>query len=392
MEKTYVVYGLHCGNCSDKLEKELNAADNLGSIRFDKKSKEITINDEKYLERAKLIVSANGAFMLSEDDIHEHEEHDHEGHEHHESEHAHHHGHGHHHGHSHSHFIAGESSSRNIGIAFFLNLIFSIAEFIFGTIFNSVAIMTDAVHDLGDALSIGVSWVLQKISTKEADSKYADGYGRFSLLGSLFTGVVLIGGSVLMIFRSIPRLINPEPVDYNGMLVMAVAAIAMNVYAGYLMSKGSSKNEKMLSFHMLEDVLGWAAVLVVAFVLRFTDWYILDPILSILIAAFILYKILPEFIESSKVFMNIVPKDIDMDELKEKILKIDNVQGITNLHTHSLDGENNHFSAVLFVNTKDVDKIEEIKDKVRLELIEFNVTKTTIEVIPDLNGVVKNLL
>lgn len=288
-----------------------------------------------------------------------------------------------HHDNHHNHYNLENKSTRNIGIAFFLNFLFSIIEFIFGGLFNSYAIMADAVHDLGDAFSIGVSWALQKISTREPDHRYIDGYGRFSLLGSLFTGIVLIAGSTIMIILSVPRLINPEPVNYNGMFGLAMFAIAINVFAAYLMYKGKSKNEKMLTLHMLEDVLGWVAVLIVAFVLRFVDWYILDPILSISIAIFILYKTVPEFISSIKVFMNVVPEDMDLSDLKERIIAIENVNAAVNLHTHSIDGVSNIFSITLFVDTRDMDEIECIKDKVRLLLTNYNVVNATIEIVAD---------
>lgn len=373
MLKEYRVHGLHCKNCSDQLDDDIKSLPNSEGIHYNKEEGILSFTDEDDLEDVKILVRANGGILLEGDKKSQHKDK-----RHYEQE----------DNHSHSHVSTGDESSRNIGIAFFLNLFFSIAEFIFGSLFNSFAIMSDAVHDLGDAFSIGVSWILQKVSTKEPDYKYADGYGRFSLLGSLFTGLVLIGGSITMVILSIPRMFSPEPVNYKGMFWLAIAAIAINGYAGYLMYKGASKNERMLSFHMLEDILGWVAVLVVSFVLRFVDWYILDPILSFLIASFILYKTIPEFISSAKVFMNVAPHNVDMAELKEKILDLNHVHGISNLHTHSIDGVSNVFSATLFVNTKDGEKIEEIKEQARLLLINYNIVNTTIEVVPDIKRIV----
>lgn len=370
MVKEYRVYGLHCKNCSNKLAEELISLPNSDQIYYDKEARKLIITEKNDYENVKLKVSANGAYLVPEHMINQHDDKNDDDH------------------HSHSHVSTEDEPTRNIGIAFFLNLIFSVAEFIFGSLFNSFAIMTDAVHDLGDALSIGVSWILQKISTKEPDSKFSDGYGRFSLLGSLFTGLVLIGGSIMMIIRSIPRLSNPEPVNYNGMLWLAIVAIAINVYAGYLMNKGNTKNEKMLSYHMLEDVLGWMAVLVVSFILRFVDWYILDPILSVLIATFILYKTIPVLLSSAKVFMNVVPENMDVIELRQRILDLNHVHGISNLHTYSIDGVNNIFSVTLFVDTNEGQQIEDIKDHVRLLLVDYKVVNTTIEVIPDVGRIV----
>lgn len=378
MEKEYRVYGIHCSNCAEDLAEQLSSLPNGDKINYNKEEGILKLTDENIYEDAKLLVRANNGYLVDVDQTSKLDDKKED------KNHSHHHG----HGHSHSHVSAGEESTRNIGIAFFLNLAFSIAEFIFGSLFNSFAILSDAVHDLGDAFSIGVAWILQKVSIKEPDHKYSDGYGRFSLLGSLFTGLVLIAGSVTMVILSIPRIFNPEPVNYTGMFWLAIVAILINGYAGYLMYKGSSKNEKMLSFHMLEDILGWLAVLIVSIVLRFVDWYVLDPILSLAIATFILYKTVPEFINSSRIFMNVAPEDVDMEKLKDEILGLDHIHGISNLHTHSIDGVENVFSATLFVDTEDMEKIEEIKDQVRLLLIERDIVNTTIEVVPDVKRIV----
>ncbi len=369
MSNRYKVVGLHCEECSSKLAEILDNKSNIEGLNYDLESNVLTIDNLNDYEMVKLLVQSNGGTLINETDIKEvlNEKQDHD------------HGH-HHHG--------ADVSTKNIGIAFFLNLFFSVGEFIFGTLFNSVAIMSDAVHDLGDSISIGVAWVLQKLSRKEPDSHYKDGYGRFSILGALFTGIVLIMGSFLMIIRSVPRLINPVEVDYEGMLILAIIAIIINVFAAWLMHKGSSKNEKMLSLHMLEDVLGWFAVLIVSIILRYTNWYILDPVLAILIAAFILYKAIPPFIDSLKIFMNKVPEQLDLKSLEEKILKLEKVNKVTNIHTHSIDGNRSIFVGTLFVSTDNLNEIESIKDKVRVLLMDYDITNSTIEVVSDLKKIV----
>ena len=133
--------------------------------------------------------------------------------------------------------------NKNIKIAFFINFIFSMIEFFFGSLFNSVSIMSDAVHDLGDSISIGFAWFFQGYSEKQQDEQFTFGYNRFSLFGALITGVVLIGGSFFMIYRSIPRLIDPQPVNYSGMFWLSLVAIGLNGYAAWILSKGTSKNE-----------------------------------------------------------------------------------------------------------------------------------------------------
>ena len=200
--------------------------------------------------------------------------------------------------HDHDH----SSSSQRIGWAFFLNLRFTIIEFIGGWLTNSTAIMADAVHDLGDSLSIGLAWILSKIADKQADETYSYGYQRFSLLGALVNGAVLIGGSVWVLSEAIPRLSKPEMPHTEGMILLALFGVAVNGFAAYKLSHGKSLNERILNWHLLEDVLGWVAVLLIALVLTFIELPILDPLLSIGFTLFILFNVAKSVIDTIKVF------------------------------------------------------------------------------------------
>lgn len=266
-----------------------------------------------------------------------------------ENEKHHNHSHGHSHGHNHSH--VNSSATRNIVIVFILNLGFAIIEFIYGTIFNSMAILSDAVHDLGDSISIGFALIFQLISQKKAkaNSEYTFGYSRFSLLGALVTGAILLVGSILMIVNSIPLLFNPEPTNAQGMFWLAIIAILINGLASWILSKGSSRNESMLNLHMLEDVLGWIGVLIVSLVLYFTDLYILDSILAIAISLFILSKAIPNFWGTLKILLNASPESIDIEQVKNQILQLPGVKNISHLHIWSIDGEENVMTVTIFV-------------------------------------------
>ena len=197
------------------------------------------------------------------------------------------HSHGHDHGHIHTH----HGDVKNIKIAFFLNLGFSIVEIIGGFLTNSVAILSDAVHDLGDSFSLGLAWYFQKFSRKQRDKNFTYGYKRFSLVGALINSIVLIAGSVLILSEAIPRIFNPQQADAGGMFLLAILGIIVNGIAVVRLRKGSSLNEKVVSLHMLEDVLGWSAVLIGAIIMKFTNLYIIDPILSVLISFFILFNV-----------------------------------------------------------------------------------------------------
>ncbi|WP_282019636.1 cation diffusion facilitator family transporter [Planomicrobium okeanokoites] len=273
-----------------------------------------------------------------------------------------------------------DRSSKNIKLAFVINLLFSIGEFIGGFLINSVAIMSDAVHDLGDAIALGASWFLQKISNKDQDKKFSFGYQRFSLLGALLNAAVLIAGSVYIFFQAIPLLFNPEHSNAQGMIWFALAGVVLNGYAAFKLHKGKSVNEGVLSWHMLEDVLGWVAVLIVGIVLLFKDIHILDPILSLAIALFILFNVIRNLIKTMKILLEGVPEGIDIKEVQSKIEGISGVQSVRQLNIWSIDGEENALNLHLSVEAKSLGETNTIKEKVREATSGLKIKHSTIEV------------
>lgn len=274
------------------------------------------------------------------------------------------------------------SSKFAVWLAFVLNFSFAIIEFIFGGLFGSSAILADAVHDLGDALAIGISAFLESISNREEDSHYTLGYKRFSLLGAILTAVILITGSSLVILENISKLIEPQPVDHEGMLWLGVIAIAINLTASLIVRKGQTKNESILSLHFLEDTLGWLAVIVVAIILRYTDWYFLDPLLSLLISAFILSKALPRFWSTLKIFLDAVPEGVDIQQVKSDLERLDHVASINQLNLWTMDGLEKN--AIVHVCLEHVKHMEVCKESIRTLLKESGFQNVTIEVDEDL--------
>ena len=266
-------------------------------------------------------------------------------------------------------------TEKNILIAFLLNLLFSIIEFIGGAITNSVAIISDSIHDMGDAMSIGVSFFLERKSTKSPDNKYTYGYIRYSVLGSIITTFILLGGSVLVIYNAIGRLVNPVEINYNGMIGFAVLGVLINFLAAYFTKEGDSLNQKSVNLHMLEDVLGWVVVLAGAIIMRFTDIKIIDPILSIGVAIFILINSLKTLKEVVDLFLEKTPNNIDIDEIKEHLLEIKGVIDVHHIHIRSIDGFNNYATMHIVVDGD----YKQIKDKIKEELEEHGIAHTTIE-------------
>ena len=268
-------------------------------------------------------------------------------------------------------------SSRNMTIAFLLNFSFAIIEFIFGLLFHSSAVLADAIHDTGDALAIGLSTLFEKISTKKEDHNYTLGYKRYSLLGALLTSVILLVGSTLVIVENIPKLLAPEKVNYDGMLILGIVAIAVNTAASRVVSHGHSHNESILSLHFLEDILGWLAVILVSLILRFTDWYFLDPLLSLVIAGFILSKALPKFWENIQIFLDHVPSDVDLSQLYQEIAVLENVRAITQLNVWTTDGLEKY--AMLHICLEDPNLLAETQAVLRQKLLAYGIAKVTIQ-------------
>ena len=267
-------------------------------------------------------------------------------------------------------------TEKNILIAFILNFAFSIFEFFGGLITNSVAILSDSVHDMGDALSIGISFFLEKKSKKHADNKYTYGYVRYSVLGGLITTIILIVGSILVIYNAIGRIINPIEINYEGMIIFAIVGVVLNFIAAYFTKDGESINQKSVNLHMLEDVLGWIIVLVGAIIMKFTDIRLLDSIMSIGVAIFILINALKNLKEVLGLFLEKTPNGIDIEELKKHLLEIENVDDIHHIHVWSIDGYNNY--ATMHIVTK-AENIKELKVKIRQELSEHNICHAILE-------------
>lgn len=266
-------------------------------------------------------------------------------------------------------------TEKNILIAFILNLLFSVFEFVGGIFTSSVAIVSDAVHDMGDALSIGISYFLEKKSKKQPDETFTYGYARYSVIGSVITTLILLFGSVMVIYNAILRIINPVPINYNGMIIFAVFGVIVNFIAAYVTREGDSLNQKAVNLHMIEDVLGWAVVLVGAVVMRFTNLWIIDSLMSIGVSLFIFVNAFKNLKEVLDLFLEKVPKNVCVEEIKEHILKVEGVIDVHHIHIWSLDGHNNF--ATMHIVSNECQK--ELKEKIREELSEHGINHATLE-------------
>ena len=269
-----------------------------------------------------------------------------------------------------------KSTEKNILIAFVLNLVFSLIEIAGGLFTNSVAILSDAIHDFGDAFSIGVSCFLERKSKKKPDETYTYGYLRYSVLGAFITTIILTIGSIVVLTGAIFRIIHPVSLHYEGMILLAILGIIFNFPAAYKTREGDSLNQKAVNLHMLEDVLNWVVVFIGAIVMKFTDITYIDSIMSIGIALFLLKQALENLKNILNLFLAKVPSNLHVDEIKKELLKIPKVENVHHIHVWSMDGVHHYATMHVVVSGKYDFKLKNtIKDKLK----EMGIMHSTLE-------------
>ena len=241
------------------------------------------------------------------------------------------------------------TTTENIKVAFALNLGFAILELIGGLAFNSIAILSDALHDLGDSISLGLAWFFENYSNRESDEKYPYGYGRFSLLSALINAIVLVLGSYIILSEAIKRLLVQEPTQPIGMIGFALLGILVNGAAALRLRNEESQNAKIVGWHLLEDVIGWIAVLIGGILMFFFDLPFIDPVLAIILSIYVLYNVLKNLKETLGLFLQRTPKNIDMDLIKEELCNCANVLSAHDTRVWSLDGERHVLSTHLVI-------------------------------------------
>ncbi|MFD2513532.1 cation diffusion facilitator family transporter [Pontibacter locisalis] len=282
----------------------------------------------------------------------------------------------HNHSHGHHHHHAGG----NIKVAFFLNFGFTILELIGGVMINSVAILSDALHDLGDSLSLGLAWYFEKVAKRDRDKNFTFGYKRFSLLGAIINSVILLVGSFIILSEAIPRILAPEPVHAPGMIGFAILGIIVNGAAVLRLKGDSSLNERVVRLHLLEDVLGWIAVLIGGIILYFFDLPIIDPILSIGITIFVLYNVVRNLRQGMKIMLQGTPTNVNLDEVKAKLEELPDIQSVHDLHIWTLDGTYNILTLHAVVSgSTNMQEAETIKQRVRTAMTHMDIGHVTIE-------------
>ena len=279
-------------------------------------------------------------------------------------------------GHEHHHH-----SGSNIKVAFWLNFIFTIIEIIGGFYTNSIAILSDALHDLGDTVALGLAWFLDKFSKKKRDQRYSYGYGRFSLLSAFINGVILLVGSIFILVEAVPRLLNPVQPNADGMLLLAIGGVIFNGAAVFKLRSGKTQNEKIVSWHLMEDVLGWIAVFLGSIIMKFWDIPIVDAILSVGFTLFILYNVFKNFVSTIRIFLQAKPDNINDQELIDRVLNLKGIQSVHDTHLWSIDGEKVIFTLHIVIDEGVGEKdIISLKSEVRSIGKSYSIDHITVEV------------
>jgi cobalt-zinc-cadmium efflux system protein len=268
---------------------------------------------------------------------------------------------------------------KRVRFAAFLNVAFTVLELVGGFWTNSLAILSDALHDFGDSIALLVSWLFEREAHRQPDASRTFGYQRLSLFSALFSASILIGGSIIIIFQAVPRLFNPETVNAFGMVGIAILGIAFNGAGYFLLKKGESLNEKVLSWHLLEDVLGWVGILVGGVVIYFWKFYLLDPLMTIALTAFILYNVTKNLKEAINILMQGVPKHINLEAVKQDILAIKGVIGLHDIHIWSMEGETDIFTAHIVLDDETLKSPEPTKQTIKETLQKHHIEHSTIE-------------
>ena len=281
--------------------------------------------------------------------------------------------------HDHIH-LHGNGAGKNILSAFFINLTFTIISLIGGWLTNSMAIISDSIHDLGCTVSIALAWVFERIAGHKPTPRFTFGYHRFTLLGAFVNAFILLSGSAVVLYESIGRMAHPEEVNAEGMLWFALLAILFKGLAVWRTWTGASVNQRMVSLHLLGDCLGWVAVLIASAVMLFVEIPLLDPILSVCISLYILYNVVHNLIVAFRIVLEGVPSNVDYKALKTAAAALPGIADIEALRVWSLDNEHHAAEVVITTTLTTWDEVEALKSSLRTLLARHGIEQSVIEV------------
>ncbi len=239
-------------------------------------------------------------------------------------------------GHHHHHH---QASGKNLGIAVILNLLISVGQLIGGLLSGSMALLTDALHNFSDVLSLLLSWFTNRLAQKPADLQFTFGYKRAEILAAFVNALTLVFIALFLIIEAVKRLYNPEPVLSQWVIYFALGSIGINVLSVVLLHNDTkhSLNIKSAYLHLLTDVMTSVAVLIGGLLMKYFHIYWIDSLLSVLIAGYLIYSSLDIIRHSIRILMQASPKEVDLDLIKKQILSLEGVQSVDKIHFWQLN-------------------------------------------------------
>jgi len=287
---------------------------------------------------------------------------------------AHSHDHGHHHG-------EGQTEGR-LWISIGLNLVITLAEFIGGIISGSLSLLSDALHNLNDTASLGISLVARKISKRDANRDKTFGYQRAEIIGAFINLITLVLIALFLIKEGIERFYNPQPIDGTIMFAVAIIGLLGNVITAVLLFRSSKENINLRSayIHILSDALSSVGVIVAGVLILWYQLYIIDTILTLIIAGYILWQSYYMLRKTINILMESTPANIDIANIQTAMAGVNAVRDIHHLHVWRLDEHNILLESHVVIDKNDMGQMESIKAALK-DLLEttFDISHSTLE-------------
>ena len=288
---------------------------------------------------------------------------------------------GHHH-HPHHHHAHADGGERRLVWSIVLNLIITIAEVIGGVISGSLALLSDALHNFSDTSSLGIAYVARRLSHKEANPRKTFGYKRAEIIGAFVNLITLVLIAIYLMVEAVGRFLDPQPIDGTVMLVVASIGLLANVVTALLLWRDArhSLNMRSAFLHILSDAVSSVGVVLGGILIIRFGIYIVDPILTLAIALYILFQSYQMLRETIDILMEGTPPGIDLDRILEEVETLDRVLDIHHLHVWQLDEHNTALEAHVVIDKRDLEQMEEIKRAIKALLAErFAIAHSTLE-------------
>ncbi len=287
-----------------------------------------------------------------------------------------------HHDHSHGNIITLTDVNSAFIFGIILNFSFVAVEVVVGLNIHSLSLLSDAGHNLADVGTLALSLLAFKLLKVRSNSKYTYGYRKTSILAALFNSMILLVSIGAIAYEAVQRFFNPEPLPGKTIAIVAGIGILINTATALMFLKNKEKdiNIKSAYLHLMADAMVSAALVVGGIIIYYTNWFWLDPVLSIIIAIVILVSTWSLLKESLRLSLDGVPKDIDLEQIKQEAFKITGIKNIHHIHVWALSTNENAMTGHVVIDTNATkNQVKVIKDSLKHKLQHLNIQHMTLE-------------